>query len=59
MFIHDPVYGKRISRNKAYIAIVYCGGVCYVCCPQCQAAFEREPNQYVRATKVTLGTSRK
>ncbi len=59
MFIHDPVCGKRINRNKAHIAIVYRGRTYFLCCPQCQAAFEREPKRYARAVKAVHGASRK
>lgn len=48
MFIHDPVCGKRINRNKAHIAVEYGGNVYYLCCPACQSAFERDPEEYAR-----------
>lgn len=51
MFTYDPVCGKRINRNKAHIAVVYRGHVYYLCCPQCQATFELDPQEYVRATR--------
>ncbi len=59
MFIHDPVCGKRINRNKAHIAVVYRGHVYYLCCSQCQGAFERDPETYVRAVKAPVKTHRK
>ncbi len=49
MSIHDPVCGKRINRNKAHIAIEYRGTVFYLCCPQCQSAFERDPERYAQS----------
>ncbi len=59
MFIHDPVCGKRINRNKAHIAIDYRGHTYYLCCPQCQSAFEREPKKYARAAKAAREASRR
>jgi len=44
----DPVCGKRITRNGAHILIEHGGERYYLCCPQCQAAFERTPERYVR-----------
>lgn len=44
----DPVCGKRINRNKAHIVVEYKGEEYLLCCPMCQAAFEREPERYVR-----------
>ncbi len=52
MLTYDPVCGKRINRNKAHIEIEYRRLVYYLCCPQCQAAFERNPEKYVRARHV-------
>lgn len=45
----DPVCGKRMNRNKAHIVIQYKGEDYLLCCPLCQAAFEREPERYARA----------
>ena len=59
MFTHDPVCGKRINRNKAHIAVVHRGHIYYLCCPQCQAAFERDPETYVRAVKAPVKSRRK
>jgi len=44
----DPVCGKRITRNGAHIAIEYGGDVHYLCCPVCQAEFERDPERFIR-----------
>ena len=44
----DPVCGKRINRNKAHIAIEYQGQEYLLCCPVCQAEFERAPEKYTR-----------
>lgn len=43
----DPVRGKRINRNKAHVAVKY-KGEALLCCPLCQAAFERDPERYLR-----------
>ena len=45
----DPVCGKRIKRNHAHIALDYDGITYYLCCPRCQADFERAPGQFARA----------
>lgn len=44
----DPVCGKRIKRQRAHIAIDYNAVRYYLCCPRCQAAFEREPYKFAR-----------
>lgn len=44
----DPVCGKRMNRNKAHIVIGYQGTDYLLCCPMCQAAFEPDPEQYLR-----------
>lgn len=43
----DPVCGKHMNRNKAHITIGYKGGQYLLCCPLCQAEFERDPEKYV------------
>ncbi|OGA31057.1 MAG: hypothetical protein A3F77_07965 [Betaproteobacteria bacterium RIFCSPLOWO2_12_FULL_67_28] len=46
--ITDPVCGKRINRGKAH-AVVEHEGVAYsLCCPLCQAEFERNPRTYAK-----------
>jgi YHS domain-containing protein len=44
----DPVCGKRINRGKAHIVIEYKGMNYFLCCPLCQAQFERAPETYAR-----------
>ncbi len=44
----DPVCGKRIKRQRAHIAIDYDGVTYYLCCPRCQADFERDPQKFAR-----------
>lgn len=46
--IRDPVCGKRINRNKAHIIIEYKDEDYLLCCPLCQAAFENDPEKYLR-----------
>ncbi len=45
----DPVCGKRIKRQRAHIAVDYRGVTYYLCCPRCQADFERTPEKFARA----------
>lgn len=44
----DPVCGKRLHRGKAHIVIEHEGMDYFLCCPQCQAQFERNPKAYAR-----------
>ena len=44
----DPVCGKRINRGKAHIVIEYEGMDYVLCCPRCQAEFERAPQTYAK-----------
>ena len=46
--LKDPVCGKRINRNKAHIAIEYENVNYFLCCPLCQAQFEREPATFAK-----------
>ena len=43
--ITDPVCGKRINRGKANIVIEHEGVAYSLCCPLCQAEFERAPRR--------------
>ena len=43
----DPVCGKQVNRNKAHIAIDYKGKTYLLCCPLWQAAFEKDPEDYL------------
>jgi YHS domain-containing protein len=54
----DPVCGKRITRNGAHIAIECGEGTYYLCCPVCQAEFERDPERYVRKDRVAAARGR-
>lgn len=44
----DPVCGKLLNRNKSHIAIDYKKKTYLLCCPLCQAEFEKDPSQYER-----------
>jgi YHS domain-containing protein len=44
----DPVCGKRMHRNKAHIAITYRRHVYLLCCPLCQAEFEKNLKRYAK-----------
>jgi YHS domain-containing protein len=44
----DPVCGKRMNRCKAHIVVEYEGVAYALCCPLCQAEFERSPATYAR-----------
>jgi len=44
----DPVCGKRVNRNRAHIVLEYKGQDYLLCCPACQAEFEKEPEKYLR-----------
>ena len=46
--IKDPVCGKRINRGKAHIVVDYEGVAYSLCCPLCQAEFERAPAAYAK-----------
>ena len=46
--LKDPVCGKRINRGKAYIVIEHEGVDYFLCCPRCQAEFERAPRSYAK-----------
>lgn len=43
----DPVCGRKMNRNKAYFTIDYNGERFYLCCPLCQAEFEKDTEKYV------------
>ena len=46
--ITDPVCGKRINRGKAHIVTEHDGVAYALCCPLCQAEFERAPEAYAK-----------
>lgn len=44
----DPVCGKRVNRNKAHVVLNYKGKQYLLCCPLCQAEFEKDPDKFIR-----------
>ena len=46
--LKDPVCGKRIKPQRAHVAVEYEGFTYYLCCPSCQAEFERNLRKYAR-----------
>jgi YHS domain-containing protein len=46
--LKDPVCGKRLHRGKAYAIAGHEGVNYFLCCPRCQAEFERSPRTYAR-----------
>ena len=46
--IKDPVCGKRINRGKAHAVVEYERVQYFLCCPLCQAKFERQPKRYAQ-----------
>jgi YHS domain-containing protein len=44
----DPVCKRKMNRNKAYVTIQYNGETYYLCCPLCQAEFEKDPEKYLK-----------
>ena len=51
MFYYDPVCGRKVNRNKAYARLEYKDETYYLCCPKCQAEFEKDPEKCLRQEK--------
>jgi YHS domain-containing protein len=47
----DPVCGRKINPNKAYVKLKYDGEIYYLCCPLCQSEFEKTPKKYVEQNR--------
>ena len=47
----DPVCGRKMNKNKAYIIIHLNGEKYYLCCPKCQSDFEKSPEKYINNIK--------
>jgi len=47
----DPVCGKKMNRNKAYVVIEYQDQEYLLCCPVCQSEFEKSPEKYKMKNK--------
>jgi len=48
----DPVCGRKMNRNKAYVVIDYQGQEYLLCCPVCQSEFEKNLEKYKIKNKV-------
>ena len=46
--LRDPVCGRKMNPNKAYVQIEYKNEMFYLCCPLCQSEFEKEPEKYIQ-----------
>jgi YHS domain-containing protein len=42
----DPVCGMEVNEKQAAAKAQYGGQTYYFCCPDCKAAFEKEPAKY-------------
>jgi YHS domain-containing protein len=49
--LRDPVCGKKINPNKAYAKVKYGKETYYICCPLCQAEFEKDPDKFINTFK--------
>jgi YHS domain-containing protein len=43
----DPVCGKKMNPNKAYVKVKYGKETYFLCCSLCQAEFEKDPKKYI------------
>jgi Cu+-exporting ATPase len=46
----DPVCKMEVDPEKAAAKAEYQGQTYYFCAPGCKAAFEKEPDKYLKAT---------
>lgn len=51
MFHYDPVCGRKINRNRAYVRLKYKNETYYLCCPICQSEFEKDPEKHLAKRK--------
>jgi YHS domain-containing protein len=47
--VKDPVCGMEIDKQNAAAKVEYRGQTYYFCSPGCKAAFEKDPEKYLRA----------
>ncbi len=47
----DPVCGRKMNKNKAYVVIHLDQEEYYLCCPRCQAEFEKDSQKYINKVK--------
>ncbi|HIC93597.1 MAG TPA: YHS domain-containing protein [Anaerolineae bacterium] len=45
----DPVCGMQVDEERAATTAEYKGKTYYFCAPGCKAAFEKDPEKYVKA----------
>lgn len=45
-FRKDPVCGRRMNRNDAYVVLRYNKVEYLLCCPRCQSEFEADPERF-------------
>ncbi|MBU2447069.1 MAG: YHS domain-containing protein [Bacteroidetes bacterium] len=46
-FPRDPVCNRKMNKNKAYAKVKHNDRIYYLCCPLCQAQFEKDPERYI------------
>lgn len=44
----DPVCGMQVDEKKAAASYEYQGKTYYFCAPGCKAAFEKDPEKYLK-----------
>lgn len=49
--VKDPVCGMEFDSEKSDDKSRYKGETYTFCCPKCKAAFDREPERYVKGTQ--------
>lgn len=47
----DPVCGRRMNANKAFVRLRFEGVEYFLCCPMCQRTFEADPRSYAESAK--------
>ncbi|MDQ7028921.1 MAG: YHS domain-containing protein [Ardenticatenia bacterium] len=48
MAAKDPVCGMMVEESKAAATYEYKGQTYYFCAPGCKAAFEKDPEKYLK-----------
>ena len=51
----DPVCGMMVDLETTSAKAEYKGQTHYFCCPGCKAAFEKDPEKYLKAAAVAKG----
>lgn len=49
--IRDPVCGMEVEEKKAAATSAYKGKTYYFCAQGCKAAFDKEPEKYLKGEK--------